>query len=130
MSEWKENMEQLANDLRAYAEVRVNLMKLKLAEKMSRLLGTLVAAIAVGIALLLFFSFASIGVAILVGKWLGNLWLGFVILGAFYLLAGLIVWRSRRSLIQIPAMNAIIQQLFEEDSHEKNPQSPRSEEGA
>ena len=123
-------MEQLANDLRAYAEVRVNLMKLKLAEKMSRLLGTLVAAIAVGIALLLFFSFASIGVAILVGKWLGNLWLGFVILGAFYLLAGLIVWRSRRSLIQIPAMNAIIQQLFEEDSHEKNPQSPRSEEGA
>ena len=130
MSEWKENMEQLANDLRAYAEVRVNLMKLKLAEKMSRLLGTLVAAIAVGIAVLLFFSFASIGVAILVGKWLGNLWLGFVILGAFYLLAGLIVWRSRRSLIQIPAMNAIIQQLFEEDSHEKNPQSPRSEEGA
>ena len=130
MSEWKENMEQLANDLRAYAEVRVNLMKLKLAEKMSRLLGTLVAAIAVGIALLLFFSFASIGVAILVGKWLGNLWLGFVILGAFYLLAGLIVWRSRRSLIQIPAMNAIIQQLFEEETHEKNPQSPRSEEGA
>ena len=123
-------MEQLANDLRAYAEVRVNLMKLKLAEKMSRLLGTLVAAIAVGIALLLFFSFASIGVAILVGKWLGNLWLGFVILGAFYLLAGLIVWRSRRSLIQIPAMNAIIQQLFEEETHEKNPQSPRSEEGA
>ena len=123
-------MEQLANDLRAYAEVRVNLMKLKLAEKMSRLLGTLVAAIAVGIAVLLFFSFASIGVAILVGKWLGNLWLGFVILGAFYLLAGLIVWRSRRSLIQIPAMNAIIQQLFEEDSHEKNPQSPQSEEGA
>ena len=130
MSEWKENMEQLANDLRAYAEVRVNLMKLKLAEKMSRLLGTLVAAIAVGIAVLLFFSFASIGVAILVGKWLGNLWLGFVILGAFYLLAGLIVWRSRRSLIQIPAMNAIIQQLFEEETHEKNPQSPRSEEGA
>ena len=123
-------MEQLANDLRAYAEVRVNLMKLKLAEKMSRLLGTLVAAIAVGIAVLLFFSFASIGVAILVGKWLGNLWLGFVILGAFYLLAGLIVWRSRRSLIQIPAMNAIIQQLFEEETHEKNPQSPRSEEGA
>ena len=119
MSEWKENIEQLASDLRAYADVRVNLIKLKLAEKMSRLVGTVVAAIAVGIALVLFFSFASIGVAILIGKWLGSPWLGFLILGAVYLLAGLIIWRGRRTLIQIPVMNAMIQQLFEEETHEK-----------
>lgn len=130
MSEWKENIEQLASDLHAYADVRINLMKLKLAEKMSRLVGTVVAAIAVGIALILFFSFASVGLAILVGKWLGSLWLGFLILGAVYLLAGLIIWRGRRSLIQVPVMNAMIQQLFEEETHEKNPQPPRSEEGA
>lgn len=127
MSEIKSSIELLLADLRDYADTRMALMKLKAAEKSSALAGRFIAGLALAVSLILFFSFVSIGLAMLLGQWLGKPWLGFIILGFVYLLMGLLVWKARRKLIQQPVMNGIIQELFEEIPNEKDQDIPATE---
>ncbi|MFN4314110.1 MAG: phage holin family protein [Chitinophagaceae bacterium] len=120
MSELKTSLENLAADLRAYADARLALMKLKAAEKISGLAGRFIAGLVLLVSLILFFSFVSVGLALLLGEWLGRPWLGFVLLGGLFLIIGLLIWWVRRPLIQRPVMNSMIQELFHDNDYEKD----------
>lgn len=69
----------------------------------------------------IFLLMGSIAAAIAIGNMLHNSWLGFLIMGAIYLLLGLIIWGAKDRLLRIPIMNAIIDSLFSRDkNHEKD----------
>ncbi|MBL0146255.1 MAG: hypothetical protein IPP48_11250 [Chitinophagaceae bacterium] len=67
---------------------------------------------------LLFIIFVSIALSILIGIWLGTMWLGFLIMAGIYMLLGLVVWTARGKIIRLPVMNSIIQQLFKHDEED------------
>jgi hypothetical protein len=119
MSSLKDKLSSFAEDLHEYVNIRFSLGRLKTAEKVSVLAGRLMAGMVLAFMAGIFLILVSIAGAIVVGKWLDNQWLGFLIVAAFYLLIGIIVWLARGPLIQLPVMNSIIHQLFAEDEEDQ-----------
>ncbi len=119
MSSLKEKLSSFAEDLHEYVNIRFSLGRLKTAEKVSVLAGRLMAGMVLAFMAGIFLILVSIAAAIVVGKWFDNQWLGFLIVAAFYLLIGIIVWLARGPLIQLPVMNSIIHQLFAEDEEDQ-----------
>ena len=113
-------IEDLVDHVKEYVHVRVDETRLGLAERSSGVISSLiVGGVLTGIfAMAFFFVFAA--AALLLGRMLEDLVMGCLIVAAFLGFAGLIVWWSRQRLIRIPIMNAILDELFKNDNHEKN----------
>lgn len=111
MDEFKK-IESLIDKLKDYANTRVAQVKLAVAEKMSK-----IAALAIGllIATLVFFLFLvllSVAGAIVLGQWLRNYWMGFLIIAGIILIIGIMLWSFREKWLQRPIMNMLIKTLF------------------
>lgn len=111
--------EDLASNIKDYVNARIDALKLNAAEKTSGIIANFVARIMVIIFLFFFVGLGSIALSLVLGLWIGNAWIGFLIVGLFYLLLALIVWATRDKLIRLPVMNAIIQQMFKDDEEDK-----------
>lgn len=112
--------EELAGTLRDYVDNRIEMAKLRTAEKTSLLLSNMLAFIAVALVIFLGLTLASIGVSIGIGILIGSSWAGFLIMGAFYFLLSWICWAGRERVVRIPIMNAILRHLYpKEEDHEK-----------
>jgi hypothetical protein len=105
-------LQHLAEEVKEYVNVRIDLVKLNAAETASRMVATTMATIISVVIFLFFLFFLSTGVALLVSAAIGKTYSGFLIVGGFYLVLGIVIWYSRGKLIQVPVMNAIIRQLF------------------
>ncbi len=104
--------EELASAVKEYVDVRLDAVKLSVAEKTSAVVANVVAGLVVAVLLVFFLLFGSIALALLLGHWMGAWWLGFLTVAGLYLLLGLITWLARGRLIRLPVMNAMIRQLF------------------
>lgn len=114
-------VENLVDHVKEYMHVRVDEARLGLAERSSGVIAFLIAGAAVTGVFALCFIFICIAAALLLGRVLDNLVLGFLIVATFLLLVGLIVWSARQRLIRLPVMNAILHQLFiNEPDNEEN----------
>jgi hypothetical protein len=113
-----EKVEDLADKVKQYINTRISLLKLQFAAKISGLLSNLIAALVVFLVMFLFIIFAGIGAALALSAWIGPLYSGFLIVSGIYLLAGIIIWKKRESLLRIPIMNSIISQLSPEDEED------------
>lgn len=105
--------------LKAYVNTEIELVKLTVAEKVSKVFSDLLALAFVGAFLLFFILFASLALAWLVGEWLDKSWAGFLIVAIFYLLLGIIAWYAREKLLRVPIMNAIIREIFSSGQKKK-----------
>ena len=121
MSEEFNKFESLAEQLKAYVNTRVSQVKLSLAEKVSNLAATMIAMLLSALVFFLFLTLLCVAGALLIGQWLGSLWLGFLIVSGFVLLIGLLLWLAKDRLFRIPIMNALIEAMFEnEEADEKD----------
>jgi hypothetical protein len=103
------NLRRIAQE---YLETQVELLKVQAAEKLSALLSNIIAYLVLVFFLLFFLLFASAGLAWVISAWIGKTYAGFFIVGGFYLLIGLIIFKSKEGLLRKPLRNAIIRQLF------------------
>lgn len=83
-----------------YIEKRISLLKLEMAENTTK-------AMSVGLYLVLvlvfgacIFTFLFLGLALIIGTWLGNLAYGFLLISAFFFLCLLIVISQKKRLIE------------------------------
>lgn len=83
--------EDLGSDIKNYAEIRIELAKLELAEKTSQALTRLIQHIMIGIFLALFVAFVTLALALWVSDLLGSYALGFLIVSLAYLLIALVI---------------------------------------
>lgn len=113
-----DKLEELSKNTHDYVNIRIEEVKFELAEKSSGLVANLVAGLTVAVMLLFFVLFASIALALSISNWLHTTWAGFLIVAFLYLFIGLLIWLSRRTLIQLPVMNSIIKQLFKQDEED------------
>jgi Putative Actinobacterial Holin-X, holin superfamily III len=107
------NLEELFEKLREYADTRIDLFKLQSIQKISGLVSTVIASIVLVIFLIAVLLCLTIGLALLIGAWIGEIYLGFFIIGGFYLIIGLVLYSSRGKLIKNPITNKLIKEMID-----------------
>ncbi|MBI5858579.1 MAG: phage holin family protein [Sphingobacteriales bacterium] len=108
MSEEFGKIESLLDKAKEYINTRIAQVKLSVAEKISKTLSVIIAAFVAVLVFLFFLLFGSIALAIVIGNLVGKLWLGFLIIAVAWLLSGILIWKTKERLLQIPIMNAIL----------------------
>ena len=118
MSETLRKVEELTDHVKDYITTKVEITKLRLAEKTSLTIGNIIAAVVVAVLFLFMILFGSIAGAWALSDWIGKNYAGFLIVAGIYLLVAIIVWFARGKLIRFPVMNAIIKMLHKKDDDE------------
>ena len=118
MSDEFNRIESLLGQAKEYVNTRIAQFKLSVAEKISKVMATVIAGLAVALVFFLFLVFAGIAAAIALGEWTGKMWLGFLIIAGVYLFLSIIIWKAKDRLLSIPIMNSIISHLFDEQETE------------
>lgn len=119
MSETLKKVEELTDHVKDYITTKVEITKLRLAEKTSITIGNIIAALVVAVLFLFVILFGSIAGAWALSDWIGKNYAGFLIVAGFYFLVAIIVWCARGKLIRFPVMNAIIKMLHKKDDDEQ-----------
>lgn len=112
MQEEKEAESTLFEEVKEYISVRSKIFSLQVAESAATFVSNLVSNGAAFLFFIIFFVFASIGLAFLVAQWVGNTAGGFFIVAAFYLLIGIVIWMIKDNYIERPLTNIFIKNLF------------------
>jgi len=115
MREEFKKIEETVDHLKRYVNTKISQVKLGAAEKTSDILSVLIARTLVAIVFFFFVLFGSEALAYGLGEYFGRNWLGFLIVATFYLLAGIIIWKTRERTLRIPIMNGIIRRLFSKE---------------
>ncbi len=105
------NVEELFQKLKEYAEVQLDLLKLKSINKVSGFMSSVVTMI---ILIALFSTVVlciTIGAALLIGRWVGSGYGGFFIVAGIYLITGLVIYSMRGKLIKSKISNKLVEEL-------------------
>lgn len=111
--------EELVDDVKEYVDIRIESAKLVIAEKTSQVIANTAAGLGVLIAFILFFILFVTGLSLLIGEWIGKPWAGFMIMALVCLIKAVVIWWARKRIIQLPVMNALIKQLFSNDTEDE-----------
>ena len=114
------NGETFVEQVKEYVNTRLAQLKLSFAEKTSKVVAIMIAVVMSALVFFLFFVLVCIAGAIVIGQWLENFWLGFLVVAGIVLFAGFILWISKDWLIRKPIMNAMIKAMFDKDEDEKD----------
>jgi hypothetical protein len=105
-------IEELANHIKDYLNLQIDVLKLTAAAKISFVLAGIIAGAIAAMVFVLVIVFGSFAAAYALSGWIGLSYAGFLIVAMIYLFIGIIVWLTKDRLIRIPIMNSIIRQLF------------------
>jgi Zn-dependent protease with chaperone function len=114
------NAETFVDQVKEYVNTRLAQLKLSFAEKTSKVMAVMIAVVLSALVFFLFLLLICIAGAIVIGQWLENSWLGFVIVAGIVLIAGFILWIFKDSLIRKPIMNVLIKTMFDKEEDEKD----------
>lgn len=84
-------IEDLNQDIRAYVQNKLEYFELKMMKKVTELSAKIVTRIAATLIFLMFLTFASIAIAIIIGRNLGDISLGFFIVAGLYFIVFLLI---------------------------------------
>jgi hypothetical protein len=107
----KETPPPIIDQLKEYAETRIKLAKYQAIEGGSTIAASLIADVAVLMSMILAFLFASITLALYLGKLLGDYWGGFGIVAVLYLIIAFTIKRSKRRIEKLLA-NEFVKKIF------------------
>lgn len=95
-----------------YLETRVDIIRLKAADKTSELVSSFVSNIIIICIASMILILISIGFAIWLGIILNKMYLGFFVVGVFYMLVILILFLGRNQLLKTPLKDLMIKNLL------------------
>ena len=113
MENKSQGIEDLFQKLKEYGEVRFNLLRLK---GINKLAGVLSSFLSIFVLIIIFGAILlciTIGLAILIGSWIGKMYYGFFIVAAIYLIIGLVLYFMRDKLIKSKISNKLIKELLD-----------------
>lgn len=120
MEEVFEKTEELADNIKEYVNVKLDAVKLSVAEKSSKIFSNVIASSIFALTIIFFLIFFSVALAYFLAKFLGNTWSGFLIVSGIYLLIALLVLAFKERMIRIPLINSILSQMFKDDDGEED----------
>lgn len=105
-------IEELTFSLKEYATLQIELLKLEAVERVSVIGSEITGGFMVLLTALLFIFFISLGACFYLNYILENSYLGFFLVGGFYLLTGIILFAARKQLVSHPIREKIIKNIF------------------
>ena len=112
MQEQKNDLDLLFADAGDFLETRAALWKLKTVDTLADSVSTLVSGLGIISIVAAFILIVSIGLALLIGDWLGKNFYGFFIIGGVYVIAGLICYVFRDRWLKEPVSNILIRKML------------------
>lgn len=97
-----------------YGKSTMELLKLNAIDKSADVVSSLVSRLAVLMTLALSIIIINIGIALWIGKELGETYYGFLIIGFFYTMVTLLLHMFRNQWVKNPISNSIIKQMLKE----------------
>jgi hypothetical protein len=107
-----ESIKTLIDQSKDFVETQIELTKLKAIDKSADVLSTAIVMVTVIFFGSLFVIFVSVGLALVLGNWLGSNQYGFLIVGAFYGLLLLLVYLKKDRWIKTPIANGLINKML------------------
>jgi hypothetical protein len=112
MSEPQEDIDILLSETGDYLETKASLWKLRTVETVTEVVSTLASGLGMlcifGMVMVIF----SIGLALMIGEWLGKSFYGFFVIGGLYGIAGLVCYLFRDHWLKDPVSNLLIRKLL------------------
>jgi len=106
------NIELLYDKAKKYTETSMELFRLNAIDKTADVASSLMARMAIVMVVAMFTLFVNIGIALLIGKMMGEYYLGFMIVSLFYLILAIVLHLFRNQFIKIPITNLVIEKLL------------------
>ena len=106
-----DNIESLLDDTGKYIEAKTELWKLKTADKISENISSIASQVIFLFIISIVFMSLNVGLAIMIGSWMGEIYYGFFIIAGFYALVGLLLYAVRDKIIKTPLYNSIINKI-------------------
>jgi hypothetical protein len=107
-----DSIKTLIDKSKDYLETKIELTRLKTIDKSADVLSTVVVSVSMIFISFLLILFASIALALYLGKMLGAYHYGFFILGGFYAIVLLLIYVKREKWIKIPIANDLISKML------------------
>jgi hypothetical protein len=111
-NESKNNVEALFEHAGDYLDTRLDLFKLQVIQKTSDIVSSLASRLILIVIIVIFVMIANIGIALVLGEWMGKIYYGFFALAGFYLIVGVIFNAFKSKWIKEPVANSIIRKAF------------------
>lgn len=105
-------VESLIEKTQQYGKTSIELLKLKGVDKASEAISSIASIWAVVVPVVFSFILLSIGLSIWIGDAIGEIYMGFFMVGAFYALVAVTIFLCRMRWIKRPLRNLIIRQLL------------------
>lgn len=97
-----------------YGKTTLKLFKLHAIDKSADVVSSLVARLAIVMTVVFSVLILSIGVALWLGKLLGDAFYGFFVIGGFYAILAILLHVFHSQLIKYPVSNSIIKQMLKQ----------------
>lgn len=108
-------VEELADKVKEYATIQYELIKLNAADKTSLFGADMAVWLILSMVAALVIIFISVAAGFYLSYLTGSNSTGFIIIGAFYLVAGIVLVIYRQKLIIKPVRDKIIKQIFSDE---------------
>lgn len=95
-----------------YGKTTLKLLELNAIDKSADVISSLVSRLAVIMTVVLSIIIINIGLALWIGKLLGEIFYGFFVIGGFYAILAIFLQLFRDQLIKYPVSNSIIKQML------------------
>jgi len=112
-----DEFKEVKEEFEDYINRRVDLVKLDVAENLSRFLSGMIIKTVLSFLLFFVLLFVSMGFAFWLGHQFESQSYGFLVVGGFYILVGLLFWVFRRAIIAKPVIKSFVQLFFPERSN-------------
>jgi hypothetical protein len=114
-----EDFSNLKDDIHDYVNIRLEQIKLEIAEVSSRILSRILVVLVSTFLLLIIFLFLSLAAAYFLGTLLQSTELGFLLVAGFYSLLLILVVYFRRLIFDRPAIQYVLNLLFQKQSDDE-----------
>ena len=114
--EEKNRLESVIEHLNAYFEARWNLFVLNTSDRASDIISSLASVVLIALSMAFVLLFLSIGAALWIGNSYGNISIGFLYVGLFYLFVSILLIIFRRSFIKIPVINKLLSAFYSNEN--------------
>jgi hypothetical protein len=115
MQEENNPFEKLTDNLKEYANMRYDIVTLKITQKAANIGSQTTAILLIGIVMSFFLLFINISVALYLSSLLDSRYIGFFIVAGFYFVLSLIFIIGRKKLIINPLRNLIVKQILNDE---------------
>jgi|SRR5450432_3415088 hypothetical protein len=107
-----DSIKTLIDKSKDYLDTKIELTRLKTIDKSADVLSTVVVTVSILFVSAVLILFASLGLALLIGKMLGAYHYGFFIMAGFYAIILLVIYVKREKWIKTPIANELINKML------------------